>query len=116
MEQAHHLLLKKVAILIPEPYWSPELPLARGRIQDGLRLRHPWGPAPHGCRGLTPGAAPLVSWASPWPGPLWDDTSVSFAPSGEEAVGRASLFIASGSSESSDEDRSILDPAGLRDK
>ena len=29
-----------------EPYWSPELSLAGGRIQDGPRLQHPWGSAP----------------------------------------------------------------------
>ena len=52
---------------------------------------------------------------SPWPGILRDNTLVSFAALGEEAVGRDSLFIANESSDpSEEEDISMLDLAGLQ--
>ena len=52
---------------------------------------------------------------SPWPGILRDNTSVSSAALGEEAVGSESLFIADGSRDpSEEEDISMLDLAGLQ--
>ena len=52
---------------------------------------------------------------SPWPGILRDNTSVSSAGRGEEAVGSESLFITDGSRDpSEEEDISMLDLAGLQ--
>ena len=49
----------------------------------------------------------------PWSRILWDNTSVSSAGLGEEAVGSDSLLIADGSRDSSEEDTSMWDLAGL---
>ena len=63
--------------------------------------------------GISPGG--VSGTVSPWPGILRDNTSVSSAALGEEAVGRDSLFFANGSSDpSEEEDISMLDLAGLQ--
>ena len=63
--------------------------------------------------GILPGG--VSGTVSPWPGILRDNTSVSSAALGEEAVRRDSLFIANGSSDpSEEEDISMLDLAELQ--
>ena len=61
------------------------------------------------------GAALVASYVSPWPGILWDNTSVLSMALGEEAAGRDPLSITYGSSEfPEDEDRSRSERAGLQ--
>ena len=63
--------------------------------------------------GVSPGGVSRT--VSPWPGILRDNTSVSSAALGEEAVRRDSLFIADVASDPfKEEDISILDLAGLQ--
>ena len=61
---------------------------------------------------ISPGG--VSGTVSPWPGILRDNTSVSSAALGEEAVGSESMFIVDGYNDpSEEEDILMLDLAGL---